>query len=123
MRTRILTLTALILALGSSVNAAQPLPAHLRNVPASTVLDRILAGRGELGLNPVQVERLTVLSNQMRHERGRLVVRGLDGVPGKSVPRLERIRTSATEAFHQALRVLDPDQRAKASQLLDTLSR
>lgn len=123
MRIRILLLTALILALGSSVIAAQTLPAHLKNAPASTVIGRILAGRDQLALSADQVARLTVLENQLKHDRGRLVVTGLDRVPGKSVPRVERVRTTATEAFRQASALLSSEQQAKASRLLDVHSR
>ena len=123
MRARILTLTALILALGSSVIAAQTLPAHLKNAPAATVIGRILAGRDQLALSADQVARLTVLENQLKHDRGRTVVTGLDRVPGKSVPRVERVRTTATEAFRQASALLSTEQQAKASRLLDAHSR
>ena len=80
MRARILTLTALILALGSSVIAAQILPAHLKNAPAATVIGRILAGRDQLALSADQVARLTVLENQLKHDRGRTEVTGLDQI-------------------------------------------
>lgn len=123
MRTRILTLTALILALGSSVIAAQILPAHLKNAPAATVIGRILAGRDQLALSADQVARLTVLEDQLKHARGRTVVTGLDRVPGKSVPRVERVRTTATEAFRQASALLSTEQQAKASRILDAHSR
>ena len=123
MRTRTLTLAALILALGNSAVAAQTLPASLTTAPASTVVSRILAGRDQLELNPEQVARLAELEQQLRHDRGRPVITGLDRVPGKSVPRIERLKTSATEAFRQALKVLNADQQAKATRLLDTLSR
>lgn len=123
MRTRILTLAALILALENSVVAGQTLPASLKIAPAATVVGRILAGRDQLGLNPEQVARLAKLEQRLQHDRGRPVVTGLDRAPGKSVPRIERVKTSATGAYRQALRVLRPDQQATAARLLDTFSR
>jgi hypothetical protein len=123
MRARILALTALILALGSSVIAAQTLPAYLKNAPAATVIGRILAGRDQLALSAEQVARLTVLENQLKHDRGRTVVTGLDQVPGKSVPRVERVKATAAEAFRQASALLSTEQQAKASRLLGAGSR
>ena len=123
MRARILTLTVLILAVGSSVIAAQTLPAHLKNAPAATIIGRILADRDQLALTADQVARLTDLEAHLRHDRGRTVVTGLDRVPGKSVPRVERVRTTATEAFRQASALLRAEQQAKASRLLDAHSR
>lgn len=123
MRTRILTLTALILALGTSLLAAQTLPAHLKTAPAATVIERILAGRDLLELNGDQVARLTRLVEQLRHERGRPAVTGLDRVPGKSVPRIARTGTTAAEAFRQASALFNAEQQVKATRLLDTLNR
>lgn len=123
MRARILALTALILALGSSVIAAQTLPAHLNNVPAATVIGRILAGRDQLALTADQVARLTDLEARLRHDRGHTLITGLDRVPGKSVPRVERVRTTAREAFRQASALLSAEQQAKATRLLDAHSR
>ena len=123
MRTRILTLAALILTLGNSVVAARTLPAHLRAAPASTVVERILAGRDQLGLNADQVERLTQLEAQLRHDRDHPVVTGLDRVPGKSVPRIERRKTTASEAFRRVSAVLTAEQQINATRLLQTPGR
>jgi hypothetical protein len=123
MRTRILTLTALFLALGSSVVAAQTLPAHLKNAPAVTVIGRILAGRDQLALNAEQVARLVALEDRLKHDRGRTFVAGLNRAPGKSVPRFKRVRTSATEAFRQASAILSAEQQTKTARLLDAHSR
>lgn len=118
MRTRILTLAALFLALESPVATAQN-----DAYSATSVVDRLLAGREALELTADQTARLTVLSTHLHHDRGRAVVTGLDRVPGKSVPRLARIRTTTAEAFHQASAVLTTAQRAAAAQLLDTPRR
>jgi len=123
MRTRILTLTALILALGTSLLAAQTLPARPKTAPAATVIERILAGRDLLELNGDQVARLTRLAERLRNERGRPVVTRLNRVPGKSVPRITRTRTTAAEAFRQASVLLNAEQQVKANRLLDTLNR
>lgn len=120
MRTRILTLTALIFALESSVTAAQnhPLPANLKSASAALVVDRLLAGREALALSADQAARLTALSTRLHHDRGRPVITGLDRVPGKSVPVVERIKTTATEAYRQASAVLTSEQQARAAELL-----
>lgn len=125
MRTRILTLAALIFALESSIATAQSvaLPTSLKRVSAAQVIDRLLAGREVLALNPDQATRLTQLSTRLHHDRGRLVVIGLDRVPGKSIPRLARIKTTSTEAFRQAAALLTTEQQARAARLLDTTGR
>lgn len=123
MRARILILAALILASGTSIIVAQTLPTHLKTAPAARVIDRILAGRDQLELNADQLTRLTQLREQLRQERGRPVVTGLDRVPGKPVPRIGRVKTTATEAFRRASALLDPEQRARATRLLETLNR
>ncbi len=110
MRTRILTLAALILALESTVATAQSLalPSNLASTSAALVIDRLLAGRESLALTADQATRLTRLSTRFRYDRGHTVIAGLDRVPGKSVPRVQRVRTTATEAFRQASAVLTP---------------
>ncbi|MEO8140638.1 MAG: hypothetical protein ABI742_13375 [Gemmatimonadota bacterium] len=125
MRTRILSLAALFLALEGSVAVAQnyALPANLTSASAAAVVDRLLAGREALALTADHASRLTVLSTRLHHDRGRAVVTGLDRVPGKSVPRTERIKTTATEAFRQASAILSPTQQAAAARLLDTPRR
>lgn len=101
MRARIRTLTALIPALGSSVVAAQAPPALLRNAPAATAIGRLLAGREQLALSAGQVARPTALENQLKHAPGCAVGRGLGRVRAKAVPRLDRVGTTATEAFRR----------------------
>lgn len=125
MHSRILTLAALLVALESTVAGAQnnPLPPHLKSAGAAMVVDRLLAGREALALNADQAAQLTRLSTRLHYDRGRPVITGWDRVPGHSVPRIERIKTTASEAFHQASSVLTADQQAKAAQLLETSSR
>jgi hypothetical protein len=120
MRTRILTLAALIFALESTIATAQTLalPANLRTASPALVIDRLLAGREVLQLTTDQANRLTHLATRLRHDRGRLVIAGLDRAPGKSVPRIERKKTTAAEAFRQASAVLSGEQVAKAVRLL-----
>ena len=125
MRTRILTLATLIFALESSAATAQSLvlPTSLNTVSATLVIDRLLAGREALALTTDQAARLTQLSTRLHHDRGHLIVTGLDRVPGKSIPRLTRIKTTSTEAFRQAASLLTTEQQAKAARLLDTPGR
>ena len=125
MRTRILTLATLIFALESSVATAQSLalPGNLKSASGALVIDRLLAGREALALTADQSTRLTLLSSHFHHDRGRLVVAGLDRVPGKSIPRLTRINTTSTEAFRQAASLLTTEQQTKAARLLDTPGR
>ena len=123
MHTRILTLLALILTLGTSNTWAQSLPAHLKSAPAAAIIGRILAGREQLDLKADQVARLSRLEEQLRRDRGRSVLAGLNRVPGKSVPRIKRRRTTATEALRQASALLTVEQQAKVTRLLETPGR
>lgn len=125
MGTRILSLAALILALESTVAAAQSsaLPSNLTAASAALVIDRLLAGRESLSLTADQATRLTRLSARFHRDRGHPVIAGLDRVPGKSVPRIRRVNTTATEAFRQASAVLTPEQQAEAVRLLASLGR
>lgn len=125
MRTRILTLATPIFALESSVATAQSLawPGNLKSASAALVIDRLLAGREALALTSDQAARLTQLSTQLHHDRGHLIVTGLDRVPGKSIPRLTRMKTTSTEAFRQAASLLTTEQQTKAARLLDTTDR
>jgi len=121
MRIRSLALSALALALTVHVAVAQEyrLPANLKSAPAAVVVDRLLAGREALALQPFQVTQLTALSRRLHDERGR----ARPAAPGKSVPRSMRTRTTAAEAFRRALALLTPDQQARAVQLLETPGR
>ncbi len=125
MRTRILTLATLIFALESSVATAQSLalPGNLKSASAALVIDRLLTGREALALTSDQAARLTQLSTRLHHDRGHLVVTGPDRVPGKSIPRLTRIKTTSPEAIRQAASLLPTEQPAKAARLLDTTGR
>ncbi len=121
MRTRILTLTALILALESTVAGAQPHAPPLKLKPASAalVVDPLLAGRETSALSADQAGRLTLLSTRLHHDHRHPVVAGLDRVLGKSVPRIDRIQIAATEAFRLASAVVTPEQQAEAARLLE----
>ncbi len=120
MRNRLIALAALIFALHAEVSYAQnyPLPPDLRTAPATVVVDRLLAGREALALSPEQVASLTTLSSHLAHERGHFVIIDLDQVPGRSVPRLMRVKTTADQAYHQALKILSPEQQGQAAKLL-----
>jgi|SRR5690606_2650197 len=123
MRIRILTLVALILAMGTSDIRAQTLPAHFSSAPAAAIVGRILASREELALSADQVVRLTALESQLKHERGRAVVAGRGRAPGKSVPRIRRRLTTAGQALRQASALLTVDQQAKVTRLFATPGR
>ncbi len=90
-----------------------PLPA-----PAYVLVDRILAERERLSLGSRQIAELAVLAERLRADRGRLKLVGLDGVPGKSVPRYTLVFPTADEALRQALDLLTPEQRREATLLL-----
>ncbi len=125
MRRHFFTTAVLFLALTGPVAAAQApeLPAKLRSTAPWVVVDRILAGREVLALSTDQVTRLSRLAEHLRAERGRLVFTGLDRVPGKSVPRYARKRTTAGEAYRQAVTVLSAEQQARVAPLLGATHR
>lgn len=125
MQHRTLALAALIFVLRADVSYAQnqSLPPDLRDATAPWVVDRPLSGREALALRPEQITRLTTLSSTRAHERGHLVVLDLDQVPGKSVPRLNRVKTTANQAYHQALKILSPEQQGQAAKLLAASTR
>ena len=85
---------------------------------SAEVVQRILKYRTELALSEDQVARLTRLESTLREETGRLVMVGFDRVPGKSVPRYERRRTSQAEALRQAMALISPDHREHARLLV-----
>ncbi len=120
MRHRLTALAALIIALHAEVSYAQnySLPPDLRDAPAPWVVDRLLTGREALALSPDQVTSLTALSSHLAHERGHFVIIDLDQVPGRSVPRLKRVKTTAEQAYHQALKLLSPEQQAQTAKVL-----
>lgn len=93
--------------------AEAPLP-----IPAYVVVNRILAERERLSLGSQQVAELSKLAERLHTDRGRLKLVGLDGVPGKSVPRYTRVFPTSDEALRQALDLLTPEQRSEAARLL-----
>jgi hypothetical protein len=90
---------------------------------SADVVQRIRKYRTELALSEDQVAKLTTLEATLREETGRQVVVARDRVPGKFVPRYERRRPSRADALRQALKVLTPEQRAKAVQVLEGSSQ
>jgi hypothetical protein len=85
---------------------------------AQAVAGELLAHRQELSLMRAQVDSLTTLANQIRGDRGRLQIAGLDRVPGKSVPRIARVYPVRRAARDMALRLLTADQRVEADKFL-----
>ena len=85
---------------------------------SADVVQRILKYRTELALSEDQVARLTRLESTLREETGRLVLVAFDRVPGKSVPRYERRRTSQAEALRQAMELISPAHRDHARLLI-----
>ena len=99
-------------------------PAAQTSVPrrprseAQAIIDRILLHRDELSLTKQQVDELAALSGRLR--RGRLKLVGLDRVPGKSVPRYDRVYPIGADARRMALRLLTPPQAERADEILGT---
>jgi hypothetical protein len=96
--------------------SARTEPTHAQS--AEPVVGELLFHRRELALTDRQVDSLTALAVRIREDRGRLQIVGLDRVPGKSVPRFARVYPVRREAKGIALRLLTPDQLAKADKLL-----
>lgn len=112
-----LAAAAILLPLRAAAEIASgneaPLP-----TPAYVVVDRILAERGRLSLGRQQVAKLAQLAERLRADGGRLKLVGLDGVPGKSVPRYIRVFPTSDGALRQALDLLTPEQRGEAARFL-----
>lgn len=92
-------------------NSPTPEPPHV-------IVDRLLEHHQELSLTKKQEDDLAALSVQLRRDRGRLQIAGLDRVPGKSVPRYERVYKTSTDARRMAFKLLSPPQRLEAEKLL-----
>jgi len=118
MRTRFLIVAALAIAVAMPVSAT-PVSPSPKPSTAAQAIERLLTNRDALKLTTDQVTGLTQLATRAARERVR--VAGLDRVPGKSVPRAVRERTSVTEAVRQALALLSTGQRNKAVELLKGL--
>jgi hypothetical protein len=91
---------------------------HTRTPNAQAVVGELLSHRQELALTRGQVDSLTALAVRIREDQGQLQIVGLDRVPGKSVPRFAQVYPLRREAKGMALRLLTPDQRVKAHELL-----
>jgi len=112
---------AVLLPARNATLAASLKPPHRE---ASYVLvERLLAHREALSLSTRQVTDLTALSTSLRQDRGRLRIAGHDRVPGKAVPRVERVRPTVSEARQRALHLLTPRQRGEAEKILGLVTR
>ncbi len=102
---------------------AQTSADHPHRRSGQSVVSDLLSHRQELSLTDGQVDNLTALANRIRVDRGRLQVDGFDRVPGKSVPRFERVYSVRRDARSMALRLLTPVQRAEAERILHVVTR
>lgn len=113
-------LSGLILAgalAGAPTVAAQDeqLPAGVRGVRASQVVERVLDLRADLGLSEQQVSRLAALRARYRAEPGRFTAMGPRSMLHPTGVRI----TLARDAYRSAIAVLTPAQRGQAFRLLD----
>ena len=127
MRPHYLLVAAIVAAMTvlsfGSVAQAQP---DSRSHPSASYLvaDRLLTHRGELSLSERQVRELRKLSDRLRVGRGRLQVVQSGGAPGKAaVPRFRWVRQTQGDVRRLAFRLLRPEQRGKAANLLNGLER
>lgn len=110
-------LTAGVLVIAALVSITN---AFAQGPHSADVVQRILKYRTELALSEDQVAKLSRLESALREETGRLVLVGFDRVPGKSVPRYERRRTSQAEALRQAIELIAPAHREHARLLISS---
>ena len=126
MRRLLLALTVLAISVmiqPSSASAQEvKAPASIAQLRSYEVVDCLLAQSAELHFTDQQVVDLKALSTRLGHERGRLVITGFDKVPGKSVPWIERRKTSPQKAFKEAMALLTPEQQQLAVRALDGCS-
>jgi len=121
LRSAILAAAVLLPARAGTLAAASPKPP--RPEASYALVGRLLAHREVLSLSNRQVTDLTALSTSLRQDRGRLRIAGHDRVPGKVVPRLERVRPTTSEARRRALDLLRPRQQAEAERILGIVTR
>ena len=93
-------------------------PRSMGRVTSSQVVGRLLEQGVQLGLTASQESALRSLAADLHQERGRLVIAGWDRVPGRSVPRVTRVRRTSAQALHETLSVLTPEQQAVALRVL-----
>ena len=124
MRTHIFSArnTAVIIALFLPACSQARMPVSRGPSPEAphVIADRLLEHREELSLTREQVDDLAALSGRLRRDRGRLQIAGLDRVPGKSVPRYERVYRTRSDARRMAFKLLTPPQRLEADKILDS---
>lgn len=107
-----------------SVAQAQPEPPRSQPSASYLAVDRLLRNRGELSLTERQVSELRKLSDLLRVGRGRLRVVRFGGAPGKAaVPRFRWVRQTQGDVRRLAFRILKPEQRGQAANLLNGLER
>lgn len=118
----------LFVALMAATMFLHPSPSHAQTLAARAisrthggylVVERILMNRGWLALSDRQVSDLIALADRFRRDPGHLALVGDDRVPGKSVPRFERIRPTSTDARRLTFRGLTREQRRIAATILD----
>lgn len=104
----VLGLTAVLLAAGAtSARADGPAPQALRSLKPYQVVEQIMAQRQVLSLTDEQFARLDDLSVAIRTEKHRFTHRG-----GKPHVTQHLAMVSQSQAYEQALAILDPAQQA-----------
>jgi hypothetical protein len=98
--------------------AAQPGTGQDRPRRPYLAVESVLRHRDHLGLDSLQVSRLSELARRLQASPVRLRMTGSDRVSGKAAPRVERTRITSREALSRAFRVLTPAQRIEAARLI-----
>ena len=116
--TRVALAATLALPLLAHSAAAQPGNGQDRPTRPYLAVESVLRHREHLGLDSVQVTRLSELARRLQASPVRLRMTGSDRVPGKAAPRVARARITSREALSRAFRVLTPAQRIEAARLI-----
>lgn len=112
-------LAAAALLLPACSQARMPVSRGPSPETAHVIVEKLLEHREELSLTREQVDDLAALFSQLRRDRGRVRIIALDRVPGKSVPRYERVYRTRADARRMALEVLTPPQLLEIDKILD----
>ena len=97
--TRVTLAATLALPLLAHSAAAQPGNGQDRPTRPYLAVESVLRHREHLGLDSVQVTRLSELARRLQSSPVRLRMTGSDRVPGKAAPRVARARITSREAL------------------------